>query len=1674
MESLPTRFRKEVFEPYLDLLRAEFRIHPAFSFVRETWERELSMGQLVNGPFLERAQLYASGEDLTALNLHRDTLRAVEAKLQNRKLYKHQSDALQLLIAERQNVVIATGTSSGKTLCFQVPILDALLRDPSPGLRAVIIYPLNALVNDQLNEWERLLAPHAQLTFAKFTGQTPADQRDYEDRLRQSIRKSIQGSETGFGDDSPELQRRVERELRDVLAQNARTPNHLRHRADIRAKRPQVLITNFSMLEYLLVRPVDAPIFVNAKLQFLVLDEAHAYRGVQATEIGYLLRRLKDRLGNPTVRCIATSATLGDPKDSASRSKVREFARQLFDAPFGDETPIYGTLAAPSLNDPAISPVPADYISAAELLRENPDIAVNEIIRRLDPHAGSNSLGHLLCRDRSLHRLRTKVLDAPKLARDAACELWPEAEKATAENALHALLDLAAEAKRDPALEDLLPTRLHYFVKAQQGLHLCLRRDCPERARQHGRPAVFLSRKTDDETPEGQCNYCHRAGHTSRLIELVSCRKCGYLYGALQDLGPRFRQNPELAASPQEERFDNFDTALGWAADSFWSFFSVEGDLPYPTQSRPDEDEEDPLDDLIANPKCIDFCTCCGKKIEEGEAHPCASEGKRELLIFHRQCPAHDQANLDLGIKRPLTCCPNCGARNNSGVELVRRFQESEDETGLAMALPLAHFQVGLGGSRSISVDPKKLLTFTDHRQRAAAFPSLLEEETFMHDLGRKIVALLRAREEPWSFEELGQELARIADPHRGHPEHDSQFFLPVSRLPEEPEKTRPDEPANLAAWQAEVFAYFGVPDSARESAEDIGLAAVEYEVSANTCRSFCDLFPAGVLSEEDFEAALQTLFGYMRQVRSFTLPTRVPTDAPAFGRVGTNIYFAQRVEGRRNTRGWLPRINKDGSYAHNRITDYLLRLTGVDVDTTLRLAERIWELFTGRDVLKRSPDDKWQLFHDQLRIVHASERHVCDRCGIVTAWSARGCCPRKGCTGHLQPRMFEPTNENAIAQWVAGMEVRHFALLRSEEHTAQIDKDLAREIEESFRANGVNLLSSTTTFELGINIGDLQKVLLRNAPPTPAAYVQRAGRTGRGNDKNSVCVTLCRGTKYDLDMWQHPESLMSGRMRAPTVFLKNRIIAQRHFNAVAFAAFLRDLDAQGLLPDRKQRIRLEGFLPPEARAQLPPAWRKLTPPDAHFDFSAWLRGREATDLFQSPQDSVLVVAFGGIAVAISNALDGDKGYRALMTRLGAELQDLLTERHERHEAGSPTEEVNRSIQNLLSGGSEGDIIGFLAKNGFLPRYAFPLDVVSLETRRSRWSGDSEVDLSRDRGIAIAEFAPGAQVVARKRVFVSGGLYIASSEDKPEKKYFSQCRRCRQIRSARIKGELPSKCEVCGENIGEIYKRAFVEPLAFSIRFDGRRQRDTARFTKSTLIRQRQSLTHFIDAVPAARFSEASPLFRLALLEHGKLFRYNLGPSNKGFLLCPDCGWSAPKQGARHAHHTALRGRGDLARQCHRTNLLGANGPTGIAFAHEFESYCLVIRPVLPVGSIESVAYALQKGACLCLELDPSDLGVSWRSTDSGSGREVVLYDRTPGGAGFVAEAQDRWNDVEAAARAVCECPAHCERACYDCLKDYGNQPYHEALDRHQAADFFAHAPDAFGHLPILEAVISG
>jgi Lhr-like helicase len=1639
MDSLTTRFGRQVFEPYIDLLKSGYRFHGTFARVRRLWEEKLASDELINGPYLEKSQLYETGEPLDGLPLDRRTKTTVRKRLGGRELWRHQTDALKLVL-DGKNVVVATGTSSGKTLCYQIPILDDLVKDSSAGLRAIIIYPLNALVNDQLTEWEQILADHPGIRFARFTGQTPNAQTDYVAALRQSFREEL--ADRGFT--QQEMQQRVERTLAARLRADEQS-SRLNHREAIRANPPQVLITNFSMLEYLLERPIDASIFARARLKFLVLDEAHAYRGIQATEIAFLIRRLKDRLGVANLTCIATSATLGKRGDAESERKVRTFASELFGAEFPEPNPIYGTAAAPVLRTPSFRPSPAQYRDALNRLRANPEADV-----RTDVGAAAVPSGHIadiLGHDENLFRLRKDVLTRPILLRDAAAALWPTQADAT--EGLEALLEIVAHAKADQTHEDLLPTRLHYFVRAQDGLHVCLHKQCP--GRENGAPMFFVSRSSDPAVPDGDCPDCHAARRKSKLVEVVSCRKCGYLFGALQDLGPR-RAQTLTDSDADRAYFDSFTTELGWIGDAYWTYFAVQADLPYP--ERPTADDDDERSDLIAKPDRLELCIVCGKKSDKGVGDNCTCDNPhlREILVFHRQCPysgkAKDYANLYRQEKSLLSACPNCGARNGSGIEPVHRFQESDDEMGLAMAIPLAHFDVS-PTDRSYPA-PRKLLCFTDHRQRAAAFPSLLEEETFPHDVGRKIVQIVTGKAIPIDLISLGEALADAE-------QEDPTFFLPVSRYRDEEVDAK--ERRNL--WLAETFAYFGIPDSARESAEDFGLVAVEYRVHDREMLQFHRILAGTGATRSEADALFQILLTYMRQRKAFTLPKgRVSPDDPAFGNVLAEISYVQRREGVKNTTGWLPRINKDGTVTtDNIITDYIRRSLSLTQADGLRIAEDIWQFLTsGALLIERN--GRWQLDHERIVVTRPVARFVCNRCGLVSSRSVRACCPRKGCVGHMEATVFDPTTATIIARWVSGHGSPVFSTLKSEEHTAQINKNLAKQIEERFRASspesrparrgrtsddepridGVNLLSSTTTFEMGINIGDLQKVLLRNAPPSSASYVQRVGRAGRGVDKNSVCVTLCRRTKYDADAWNDPPRIMSGAVRTPTVFTENRVIAQRHFNAVAFAKFLRTkLADEQLLGPVTQQIRLETFIPPDARRGIPDSWLHARPTNLYLDFVDWLKQQQELDIFLSDAGRSLSKAVSSFQVGVKVAAER---CGAVLHNISEELAALMAERKKLYDRGAQISDIEQAAKSLLGS----DVIGVLAKRGFLPRYAFPLDVVTLETGRTRWSRDVDVELSRDRGLAIAEFAPGAQVIAHKKVFTSAGLYVVSKMDRPRREWYSVCTNCRQIRTAEIQDSLIGPCAVCKQSINTTDVRAYVSPAAFSVRLQ---EKGPVRYRRSTLIRQRQALTHFIDHVDEASFSE-SQSFRLALMEAGTLFRYNLGPEAKGFMLCQECGCSEPLRGYKAGKtHQRLRPT---------AGMMSCNNDQPwirpLAYGHRFQSYCLIARPMTPAQSVESLAYALQRGLCQALDLELADIGVSWRwyaNEDTQVGQEIVLYDQAPGGAGFVQEALQGWRDVVEAAKDCCE-NCSCERACYDCLKSYNNQAQHDLLDRHTVA----------------------
>ena len=421
-------------------------------------EKEISGSLLTKGPLLESAPPYAHSAtlaDLVACGVLDPAFQsfASPALPMDRPLYLHQEQAIRKITAGR-NVIVASGTGSGKTESFLLPILDALSAEQArgalgPGVRALLLYPMNALANDQLKRLRQLLARAPHITFGRYVGDTP--------RTAQEAAEKFAVLNPG----------------------EPRLPNELLSRAEMRETPPHLLLTNYAMLEYLLLRPADIDLFEGqhgGHWSFIVVDEAHVYDGAKAAELAMLLRRLRDRVaeGRP-LRCIATSATVGDDPRS-----VTEFAHRLFDAEFewvpSDESRqdlVRGT-RRDMPEGPFWGPLdPGAYLSIARS-----DDPAAELLRLAKAHGAAthDDAATTFAHERRIADLRALLASRPRLFAELAADLFTS--DIDQGRALAALVTAGARL-RDSAGSPVLSARYHLFARASEGAYTCLSKAGP-------------------------------------------------------------------------------------------------------------------------------------------------------------------------------------------------------------------------------------------------------------------------------------------------------------------------------------------------------------------------------------------------------------------------------------------------------------------------------------------------------------------------------------------------------------------------------------------------------------------------------------------------------------------------------------------------------------------------------------------------------------------------------------------------------------------------------------------------------------------------------------------------------------------------------------------------------------------------------------------------------------------------------------------------------------------------------------------------------------------------------------------------------------------------------------------------------------------------------------------
>ncbi|HVA86548.1 MAG TPA: DEAD/DEAH box helicase [Candidatus Saccharimonadales bacterium] len=1522
---------------------------------------------LTKGPYLQATPAYELGPTLGDLiadgTLCQDfgAIPAVAFPL-DRRLYSHQGEAIRAVIGGR-NVMVATGTGSGKTEAALFPLLDGLLRERAtgtlgePGVRAMFLYPLNALANDQLRRLRTVLAGFPDITFGRYVGDTDRDAT----KARDTYRVVNQGSEP--------------------------LPNELLSRPEMQARPPHILITNYSMLEYLLLRPADSTFFDGPSRRFwraIVLDEAHVYDGADGTEVAMLLRRLKDRVIDSEpgrIRCIATSATLGGGEQDYPA--LAEFGTNLFGETF-EPSDIVGPTVRRLVRGASAYTLPRPLYRAAANAIEGAmpeDSAVRALRRVVADHypTASPRLEAETRLDASLLALLgpdERIINLQNRLADGAVEL-PEATFAafgdpSAGDDLVALVELAVQARENDMDSPLVPARYHFFLRGLEGAYACLHPD-----HSTDRRRLYLE-------PHDTCPACDEAGTRAAVFEIGACRRCRaeYLIGAAH--GDVLERVP-----------------IGVVPSTYLLLDTMAGAI--------DEDEDAGETDEVE----VFLCPGCARLDGEPSVDcDCASPAERIRMLS--QAVAEESP----GLRR----CGACGASGHGG-DIVGRFLTDQNAPAAVIAtdvyreLPIARdpeiaIKVGSG---------RKLLAFADSRQDAAFFAPYLQRT---YDRAMRRAMILRA------VRAVGVDGAvRLAD-LEPHLLQDAERHLVI-----DPSGSAVGKLREVRTWLMQEMT--GI--ERRQSLEGVGLVRVG--IALPDAPLPVALAPLG-LSDADARTLLALLLDTLRISGAVTFPANVNREDVAFSPLNRDYGVrSDASESAKAVISWVPKTS-------NRRADLLgrvARVRGVDLDVKVVL-RALWDEMTAAGspyavLLPATIDVKRggtvrRLSHERLELLTAGAGYRCDHCRQVWWSQIDGICPTFRCDGTL----------TAITpgEWLG-----HYAdlyrrlepiALRVQEHTAQWSTVRGAEIQAQFVDGFINVLSCSTTFELGVDLGDVEVVLLRNVPPSPANYVQRAGRAGRRLGAAAMVITLVQRRNHDLAYYRDPRSLVDGTVAPPRIVIDNPIIARRHGHAVAFAAYQRHVEQAG---------NVAGFFLATDEAG--------TTQDARF--VAWLRGHPAD-------------VGAALARIVPEAAQGPDG---LDLEHWGWVEDLVTERPDDpstgwlRRAGDVLREDRRLLDEMIATASaerafkraqalqyqmntldREQLIGALARRNVLPKYGFPVDVVQLDLSRANATEADGIELDRDLRIAISEYAPGSEVVAGSVVWRSVGLKRRIDQGWPEHEW-ALCPDCDAYREG--VGAQDAECPVCHSLTPGRSGNRLMPVFGFIGENASTQVGDAPILRRSSIRSWFGEYDTKGEERPFGPLPGLDPAFADGRTSRqGRIVIMNQGPGGRGFGICARCGRGAPRPirppKKEKPHANLWNGRecsGGL-----RTYQLGYDLLTDVVELR-------LAGPRRDTAALRSLLYAVLEGAgALGIKRDEIDGTLHTYTVEASP--SLIVYDTVPGGAGHARRMAKALPEVIRAGLArVNACTCGPETSCYGCLRSYSNQIFHDALSRGEAQALLKH-----------------
>lgn len=1220
--------------------------------------------------------------------------------------YTHQAEALELAVRDGLSLAITTGTGSGKTESFLLPMLARLAMEAAnspesfaePAVRALILYPMNALVNDQLGRL-RLLLGDPRVTnlftqwagrparFARYTSRTlypgVRTKRKDQDRL-ESIEDfyiflidNANDPTSPWQDEAARLLATLQQKgkwpakpdlKRWFGAKGTRWKNaagefkravtlpgdmELLTRHEVLEWPPDVLITNYSMLEYMMMRPLERPVFDKTRKWLddnpherflLVVDEAHLYRGASGAEVALLLRRLRSRLGIDADRLqvICTSASF-DNSDYA-----RQFAAQLSGKSEADFRTVEGQLALRQVAGPG-SVEDAEALSAIPLLayyeadtEDARKAAVGGLLEyRGIPIDSEKNVGELLYEAlesfEPMGLLVNETMQKAQPVDELGDKLFPDAESELADRAASALIALGSAARRSSDDPGLLPCRVHAFFRGLPGLWACLDRDCSEVDRErHPVPGPVGKLYAQ---PQATC-VCG-----ARVFELYTCRHCGSAYARTYT--------------------DNIIEPTYLWHEPGGAFQSVSGAIP----------ELFPLDLLLeapaaggVDPADLDLVT--------GRLNP-EVDGERMRSLF---MPPEDQRRGEIvrgvdddddgddegdrkatGEFKP---CGVCGRKAGYNRSSVQDHQTKGDEPFQALVTRQIEVQPP-GPDEDPDFAPlrgRKVLAFSDSRQVAARLaPNLQKYAT--RDVIRPLI--LRGWTDLCALPDVGRQMSL------------ERLFLAVmvgaKRLKV---RLRPELK----------------PGESMQVLKDVGDAidrgAFDGNADARTALVMINAQPPqsllraiyGTLTDRYYGLAALGLASIReRETIRDELLARLPDIAGAATTADTKLALVRLwlTQWTVPARGiWFPGMDSDWENTRGGVKTHNGKFSVIDswLGTPAKNAFRQYWLPTLLQTFCEQKGNKFRLSAGKVALELGGEWGYCERCRYTQRpYPATNRCV--SCNKDNVRLIPDPDTDpvfRARKGYYRASSVRALATppelpmnIIAAEHTAQLNAarsnavfSKAEEYELLFQdvnialpgpgdiqRSAIDVLSCTTTMEVGIDIGNLSGVALRNMPPSRANYQQRAGRAGRRGNAVATVVAFGSADTHDDHYFREPDEMIRGPVDDPVLTMNNDEIARRHVVAYLLQRYLQDR-LRTIPPDQQPQLfevlgTVDDFLGTTSRLNRTnlEEWLRDNEAALRADVDAWLPNELDPERRESLLDGIVTRTLEDIDRALAGEL---------------------------------------------------------------------------------------------------------------------------------------------------------------------------------------------------------------------------------------------------------------------------------------------------------------------------------------------------------------------------------------------------------------------------------------------------